>query len=109
MLLELSGHHVVTVANGVEALELIRNGGIRPCVIVLDLIMPHMDGLTFLDDLYLAAPEHARIPVIVFTGHEGLRKAALAKGCTKALLKPAKPEDLLRLVDDHCPPVAASA
>ena len=109
MLLELSGHHVVTVANGVEALDLIRTGGVRPCVIVLDLIMPHMDGLAFLDDLRAASPEHARIPVIVFTGHEGLRKAAVSKGCTMALLKPAKPEDLLSLVDNHCPPAAASA
>jgi CheY-like chemotaxis protein len=109
MLLELSGHHVVSVANGAEALTLIRAGSVRPCVIILDLIMPHMDGLAFLDDLRVGSPEHARIPVIVFTGHEGLRKAAVSKGCMMALLKPAKPEDLLSLVDNHCPPVAASA
>jgi len=109
MLLELSGHHVVSVANGVEALALIRAGRVRPCVIILDLIMPHMDGLAFLDDLRLASPELARIPIIVCTGHEGLRKAAVTKGCTAALLKPATPDDLLSLVEHHCPPVAASA
>ena len=109
MLLELSGHHVLSVANGVEALALIRSGRVRPCVIILDLIMPHMDGLAFLDDVAHASPDQRGIPVIVLTGHEGFRKEALAKGCTRALLKPARPADLIKLVDDHCPPVAASA
>ena len=109
MLLELSGHQVLSVANGVEALGLIRSGRVRPCVIILDLIMPHMDGLAFLDDLYHAPLDQPRIPVIVLTGHEGFRKQALAKGCTMALLKPARPADLIKLVDGHCPPVAATA
>jgi len=104
LLLELNGHHVVTVSNGIEALDLIRAGSIRPCAIVLDLIMPEMDGLALLRDLRLASPELAAIPVIVVTGHDGFRKEALAKGCRAALLKPAKPGELLRLVENHCPP-----
>jgi len=107
LLLELNGHHVVTVSDGREALALIRAGHIRPCVILLDLIMPNMDGLAFLRDLQLASPEQARIPVIVVTGHDGFRKEALAGGCTAALLKPAKPAELLQLVENHCPPRAA--
>ena len=102
LLLELDGHHVVSFANGMEALDLIRGGSIRPCAIVLDLLMPQMDGLTFLEELRRSV--HARVPVIVFTGHDGARKEALAKGCTAALLKPAKPGELLRLVGHHCPP-----
>jgi len=102
LLLELDGHHVVSVANGLEALDLIRGGSIRPCAIVLDLLMPQMDGLAFLEELRRSV--HARVPVIVCTGHDGARKEALAKGCTAALLKPAKPGELLRLVGHHCPP-----
>jgi CheY-like chemotaxis protein len=101
LLLEVNGHHVVTVANGIEALDAIRAGRIQPCVVVLDLVMPQMDGLSFLRDLRTS---HPNVPVIVFTGHEGFRKEALAGGCTAALLKPAEPEELLRLVDNHCPP-----
>jgi len=104
LLLELQGHHVVTVSNGTEALDLIRAGRVRPCAIVLDLLMPQMDGLAFLKELRQSA--HARIPVIVFTGHEGARKEALAMGCSAALLKPAKPGELLQLVSHHCPPSA---
>jgi len=102
LLLELQGHQVVAVASGMEALDLIRGGRVRPCAIVLDVVMPQMDGLTFLQELQQSV--HARIPVIVCTGHDGARKEALAKGCTAALLKPAKPGDLLRLIGHHCPP-----
>ena len=104
LLLELEGHDVVKVANGIAALDLIRAGRVRPCAIVLDLVMPHMDGLSFLQELRRSV--HARIPVIVFTGHDGFRKEALAKGCSAALLKPANPVELLRLVGHHCPPTA---
>lgn len=105
LLLELNGHHVATVANGREALDLIGSGRVRPCVVILDLVMPTMDGLAFLDDLQRSA--HADVPVVVCTGHDGFRKQALAKGCMAALLKPAKPAELLRLVEHHCPPASA--
>ena len=107
LLLELNGHHVVSVSNGRDALDLIGSGKVRPCAIVLDLVMPTMDGLAFMQDLQRSV--HANTPVIVFTGHEGFRKEALAKGCAAALLKPAKPEELLRLVGHHCPPTTDTA
>jgi CheY-like chemotaxis protein len=107
LLLELNGHHVAAVSNGREALDLIESGRVRPCAIVLDLVMPTMDGLAFMDDLRRSV--HADVPVIVFTGHEGFRKDALAKGCSAALLKPAKPAELLRLVGHHCPPSGGRA
>jgi DNA-binding NtrC family response regulator len=103
MLLELHGHHAVTVPNGRDALEMIRAGRVNPCVVVLDLVMPHMDGMAVLRDI---RSSHPHIPVIVFTGHDGFRKQALATGCTAALLKPSEPSELLRLVGDHCPPRA---
>jgi CheY-like chemotaxis protein len=102
LLLEMNGHHAETVANGREALDLIHSGRVRPCAVILDLVMPTMDGLTFLDDLRRSV--HAQVPIVVFTGHEGFRKEALAKGCSAALLKPAKPDELLRIVEHHCPP-----
>ena len=102
LLLELNGHHVVSVSNGQEALDLIDSGKVRPCAVVLDLVMPTMDGLAFMQDLQRSV--HASTPIIVFTGHDGFRKEALAKGCAAALLKPAKPEELLRIVGHHCPP-----
>jgi CheY-like chemotaxis protein len=107
LLLELNGHHAVCVSNGREALDLIHSGKVRPCAVLLDLVMPAMDGLAFLEHLQRSV--HAATPVVVFTGHEGFRKEALAKGCAAALLKPAKPEELLRIVEHHCPPGADRA
>ena len=45
-LLELDGFKVVTAANGAQALSQLRRG-LRPCVILLDLMMPIMDGFEF--------------------------------------------------------------
>lgn len=85
LLVELEGRHVIKASDGMEALRMVRTGQARPCAIVLDLLMPGMDGLT---------------------GHERARREALAMGCTAALLKPAKPAELLRLIGHHCPPIA---
>src|SRR5690349_12155021 len=48
-ILELEGYHVVTAANGQEALD--KMNKIEPCVILLDLFMPVMDGWQFLERL----------------------------------------------------------
>jgi CheY-like chemotaxis protein len=49
-LLELEGFEVVAVANGREALDVVRRGP-RPCAVLLDLFMPVMDGWQFLAEI----------------------------------------------------------
>lgn len=51
------GFQVITAGNGAEALAHCRRTGWRPSVIVLDMMMPVMDGQTFLD-------EQARVPLL---------------------------------------------
>jgi CheY-like chemotaxis protein len=48
-LLELEGYQVQTAANGSDALD--RLGSLMPCVVILDLFMPVMDGWQLLDQL----------------------------------------------------------
>ena len=70
---------------------------------VADLVMPEIDGLTFHAELcQYPEPDLAGTPVIALTGHEDLRRQALAQGFTAALLKPCFPEELFRLVEQHC-------
>lgn len=47
--MEMDGHEVITAANGEEALELVRQR--HPDVIVLDVMMPKLDGLAVVDQL----------------------------------------------------------
>ncbi len=59
-----SGHSVREAVNGREALELLERD--RPDLILLDLMMPEVDGFTFLDHVRARA-EHRDIPVVVVT------------------------------------------
>ncbi len=59
------GFEVVTAANGLEALELLRNGQ-RPSAILLDLMMPVMDGWDFRHE-QLADLSLRYIPVLIFS------------------------------------------
>ena len=85
-LLEKSGHTVRCAANGREALAaLVR---FRPDVIVLDMHMPVMDGVTFLEAMRCNAAWRG-VRVVVFTGHgDALPAATLASlGVGEVLLK----------------------
>ena len=54
--------------NGREALSMVHES--RPALIILDLMMPEMDGFTFLDALRVEGPEFADIPVVVLTAKD---------------------------------------
>lgn len=62
--IEMAGCETLAAANGVEALELLEHH--RPCLIVLDLLMPVMSGQEVLDVLR-SRPELASLPVVVST------------------------------------------
>src|SRR4051794_18478515 len=62
-LLEADGYRVVAAENGLRALALLR-AGVRPSVVLLDIMMPEMDGWDFRLQ-QLRDPELALIPVVV--------------------------------------------
>lgn len=66
--LESAGRGFRHARNGAEALALARTA--RPALIVLDLMMPEMDGFDFLDALRAEGPEFAAIPVVVLTAKD---------------------------------------
>jgi two-component system response regulator MprA len=65
-LLELEGYRVVISPNGIEALTQLR-GGLRPSVILLDLMMPVMNGWQFRAE-QAKDDQLARIPVVIISG-----------------------------------------
>jgi CheY-like chemotaxis protein len=99
VLLQLEGYRVETAENGQDGLEKLR-AGFRPWLILLDLMMPVMDGAQFRRE-QLADPQLAEIPVVVYSA---LPPANINVGQLKGvayLQKPVDFETLLSLVRLH--------
>jgi CheY-like chemotaxis protein len=94
MFLELKGHRVVAARDGREALGAIREG-LKPDVIVLDLMMPGMDGWGLVAALN---EEGEDIPIIVVSA---VAPHASPKGVVAVLRKPLDPVELERAVRKH--------
>jgi CheY-like chemotaxis protein len=91
------GHRVLVARNGAHALDVIRAHGARPSVIVLDLMMPRMNGEEFLAAA-AAEPLLAHVPVILDTAQLAVPDPLPA--VVKAVLwKPMKLGDLLLAID----------
>jgi two-component system chemotaxis response regulator CheY len=97
---ELEGLPVVSATDGRAALELLRNG-LRPCIIIMDLMMPGMNGFEFRKEQRRDA-ELARIPVIACSGVTDPAQTAASLDAKALVQKPAAPETLIALVRTHC-------
>lgn len=94
------GYPVATAENGQEALQWIADNG-RPCVIILDLMMPVMDGPSFHQAL-LANPNTQTLPVFVVSGAAEVGRKARDMGVAGWFEKPIDLDRLLETVADHC-------
>lgn len=95
MALEREGYQVVTGRNGGEGIRLIEQAAITPDLIICNLLMPLMDGITFLD-LLRQRTEWSVIPVLMLTAltSDGTRQAAFDHGANAFLYKPFRLADL---------------
>lgn len=96
--LVLSKHYqVISVENGVEALEVLENEKMKvfPSLIVSDIMMPVMDGFQLLEKLK-ASREWRHIPVVMLTARAGIsdKLKALRIGVDDYLTKPFEEEEL---------------
>ncbi len=90
-ILEVEHYRVARARNGLEALERIDKE--RPAVILLDLMMPVMDGVTFAHALH-ARPAVADIPILVISA-DGNPSRAASVGARGYLAKPFDIDALL--------------
>ena len=97
--LTLKGHgfEVMTAANGEEGLNVLSNQEID--LVVTDINMPVMDGITFIKEAKAVKPE---IPIIVLSTESGddRKKVAMANGAVGWIVKPFKPEPFLEMIKD---------
>lgn len=96
-LLRVKGYAVITAADGAEALSVLANPA-RPCIVLLDLVMPGMDGWKFLA-VVQTDPGLSAIPVCIMSAHAATHAPS---GCAALLHKPFELDDLLRIVSEHC-------
>jgi len=90
-----------TAANGIEALEQLREPGAKPCLILLDMMMPLMDGWQFRKEQE-ADPEIGAIPVVVLSAHTSAREASETMRTAGFLRKPVQLRTLLATVERFC-------
>lgn len=95
-LLNDEGFPTVTASNGLQALDLLKSG-LRPGLILLDLMMPIMDGLQF-RTVQQASPELREVPVVIFSAHNNLREAEQAIRPAATLKKPIGIDALMEVV-----------
>jgi len=99
-LLRQEGVDVVLVSDGAEAHEHLRTGA-RPCVIILDLRIPGMDGFEFRAE-QLRDPALARIPVVVMSGDGFVDERALELGIDEYLRKPIDVDQFIAAIESRC-------
>jgi CheY-like chemotaxis protein len=100
--LEDHGYQTVAAADGREALQKLAALQSQPCMIILDLMMPRMDGRTFREE-QLRHPAYSRIPVVVISAYQDVALTVQGLNVAGCLPKPVNLKALLQVVQEHCP------
>ena len=98
--LEVSGYEVVTAADGEEALALFRAR--RPDLVLLDILMPRLDGFQVCS-MIKADPATHDVPVIIFSASSShslsLERKCIEMGADECIRKPYSGENLLARIE----------
>lgn len=97
--LAAQGWEVAGAADGTEALAHLAHGPV-PCVIVLDLMMPGMDGWRFMDALRVR-PTLGSVPIVVVSAF-GTPDGVRALGVAEYLRKPFRLRHVVHMVNELC-------
>jgi CheY-like chemotaxis protein len=104
MWLESAGYEVRTASNGRTALESLDQQ--RPCVILLDLMMPVMSGWQF-REAQLQRDTVSQIPVIILSGHHNAPTEAQKLGAAAWIGKPIDVDRLITTIWNCCLPATS--
>lgn len=103
-LLSDEGYEVYTADSGPEGLDTL--DATQPDLVVLDLMMPLMDGVSFAREM---ERRHRQVPIIVLSGSHDLEQHAQDMGAAGAVLKPFDIDDFLGVVRRALPPAPPPA
>ena len=100
-LLQDHGYQALGARDGRDALRTLAAAPTLPCLIVLDLMMPIMDGKTFRDE-QLRDPLLSQIPVLVISAYHDAETRGRALNTSMAMKKPLDLDRFLDLVQQNC-------
>jgi CheY-like chemotaxis protein len=100
-LLEDEGFQVTAVADGEEALDYLLLGQKHPCLILLDLMMPGLNGWDFIQE-QRRNPILASVPVAIISARRDLHLQAAALGVEDYIEKPVDVDTLFQVVERYC-------
>jgi two-component system chemotaxis response regulator CheY len=89
------GYEVIEAENGVQAVETYRNQ--KPDVVLMDITMPEMDGLTALKEIRAIDPK-ARVVMLTALGQESVVLEAIKSGARDFVVKPFERERVLSAI-----------
>lgn len=96
--LEANRYSVVVAQDGDEGLQKLESQ--KPDLVVLDIIMPKIDGYTFVREMK-KKEELKQTPVIILTAKGGMKDLFEVEGVIDYVLKPYEPEELLEKIRKH--------
>lgn len=101
---EKNGFSVREARHGRDALASIIE--MAPDIIVTDIMMPVMDGFSFIDAVRKSA---LSVPIIAMSAvkDDDMRQRAMETGANRFCVKPITPETLLAAIEDHLPTIIA--
>lgn len=101
-ILELEKYQVLTAENGVEGLDVLNHQTAPPDLIVSDIMMPRMDGITFLKEVRKQG-QWLSVPFIFLTakGEKSDQHKGLRLGVDDYVVKPYDPQDLLVKIESR--------
>jgi CheY-like chemotaxis protein len=105
-LLEDEGYSVASAANGIEALHYLEQHAEPPCVILLDLMMPQMNGWEF-RHAQRQNPALAAIPVVTISAHADVSRQNPAIDADAHVPKPIDIQRLISTLQRYCDPLEA--
>jgi CheY-like chemotaxis protein len=91
-----AGYGAIGAENGKRALEILQSLEEQPCLVLLDWMMPVMDGQTFLRELR-ATHRFASLPIVIVSA-----QTVAGEGADKIVKKPMSASALMPLVREYC-------
>jgi PAS domain S-box-containing protein len=96
-LLEQAGYRVIEAASGEAAMQVVEECGVKPDLLLTDVIMPGMNGKQLADEMLKRDPHCKAVFMSGYTDDVLGRNGALSDSC-ELIMKPFQPEELLKLI-----------